>query len=107
MSLSNLLSAEECDDLRLFADRGGPVRSPRIFLPIRYEEASGRAACRWCGETIEKGLLVIAFAFDPYAVEGVCASWGHLAKSYIHASKGKCADPRLARAAQPTNGKGE
>ena len=53
----------------------------RVWLPIEFvQQATGRARCRSCSETIPKGERCIRFQFDPYGASG----WGKLAAAYLH-----------------------
>ena len=59
-----------------------PDGTGRLFLPIGFvDHATGRAACRECGNPISKGESCIYFGFDPY---GGRDSWGKLARAYLH-----------------------
>jgi hypothetical protein len=84
--LKHPVTPAEADALRRYATEDGAASAalhPRIFLPIEYAEATGKAACRDCGVVIEKGERCIAFVFDPHSA-GVPASWGRAGRAYIH-----------------------
>lgn len=84
------VTREEAAAIRdLVAGRVEEVASARIFrpplgdlgdAPISVVPASGRAACRECGETIESGEDALAFGFSPTG-----AVWA-AGRAYIHAA---------------------
>lgn len=95
--MKHLVTREEAALVRYVAEGGDPLDQPdaswRIYQPgegeaIAAVEASGRASCRECGETIEKGAPAILFGFDALAdPDGPTArSWARLARAYIHAA---------------------
>jgi hypothetical protein len=95
--LQNLVTPEEAALVRGAASSGGLVaeelRAPRIFGPIGYAVATGRAHCRRCGETIAKGEEAVSFGFDALATDGGGpASWGRLATAYLHRDPAACGE---------------
>lgn len=82
--MSNLVTADEAALIRATARDGlyGEFVYPsRIWMPIEYVDASGRARCRSCGAPIKKAVRCIAFEFDIYAGMD---RWGRTQKAYLH-----------------------
>jgi hypothetical protein len=91
--LAQTVTAEEAAFLReLIAQNLGPRSGDgrmtyanddghsRLWRPVEAVEATGKARCRLCSQTIPKGERCIRFGFDPYG-EG---SWGKLSAAYLH-----------------------
>lgn len=79
----NTVTMDEADLIRAVAKSGlhaELVYPSRVFLPIEYVDATGRAACRVCAEKIAKGDRCIAFGFDVFGKQ----QWSSLQRAYIH-----------------------
>lgn len=84
MKEPNTIGHDEAEVARATARDGlyGEFVYPsRLWMPIEYTEASGRAKCRLCGELIAKGVKCISFMFDPH---GGMDRFGRTHKAYLH-----------------------